>query len=172
VPTRLRSPRKARGFETKRSACLLSHTHTQTEGRAPVWGSELKGATLQGDSEELVPKAKLKIRASACVLRCPPPPRFRGPILSRRRILKSGPAPRKCFGWPFGGVGGRARREMRAGAMPRSALRGHGRCRDLLRVAGRILCRGLCARWSIFLYAPRRRQPTKARAAGDVEAKC
>jgi hypothetical protein len=34
-----------------------------------------------------------------------------------------------------------------------------------------MLCRGLCTRWFKFSNAPRRRQPTQERAAGDVETK-
>ena len=47
------------GFRNK----IISHTHTRTEGRAPLWGSEFttKAATLQGDSEEFVLEAKQKI---------------------------------------------------------------------------------------------------------------
>jgi len=59
---------------------------------------------------------------------------------------------------------------MSASLMPRSASRGHARGRDFLRVV--VLCRGLSARWLEFVNAPRRKQPTQARVAGDAEMKC
>jgi hypothetical protein len=44
------------------SVNFISPTHNQTEGRAPVWGSEFttEVATLQGDSEEIAPTLNVK----------------------------------------------------------------------------------------------------------------
>jgi hypothetical protein len=56
--------------------------------------------------------------------------------------------------------GPKSLRRMSASPMPHSALRGHARGRDLLRTASRNALPGLvCARWSKFVNAPRRRQP-------------
>ena len=50
---------------------LISPTHKRTEGRAPVWGSELtsKDAALQGDPAETVAGLNVKLWTSvpACV---------------------------------------------------------------------------------------------------------
>jgi hypothetical protein len=57
---------------------IISPAHTQTEGRAPVWGSEFttKAATQQGNSDGFIPQSKFKTLLSDFVVvraaRCPP----------------------------------------------------------------------------------------------------
>jgi hypothetical protein len=58
---------------------------------------------------------------------------------------------------------------MSAPLMPCAALRGHARGRDFLRAAGRDVLPGLVCALVYITNAPRRRQPTQARVAGDVE---
>jgi hypothetical protein len=44
-----------------RAEVLISPTHKQTEGRAPVWGSEYitQAATPKGDSAEISPTSEV-----------------------------------------------------------------------------------------------------------------